>query len=177
MSNLGGSGGMLPQKIFKFRVSKCHLLHFLQNIFRKYRQRKMQWLVVYFTPSLRLLVKVQCLRQKNVKQGRHQGDNKQRERCVPFRQVNSVIMPSISITSLCLCTCMCRIARELNLSSVMVLRKKVCSLFIPLKLCILSRASWHTVSQQSYMESYIYSGIELGLAQSKVSTKVWSWKS
>ena len=39
---------------------------------------------------------------------------------------------NISITSLCLC--MCRIARELNLSSVMVLHKGVCSLFIPLKL-------------------------------------------
>ena len=28
----------------------------------------------------------------------------------------------------------CRIARELNLSSVMIFRKGVCSLFIPLKL-------------------------------------------
>ena len=54
----------------------------------------------------------------------------------------------ISITSLCLC--MCRIARELNLSSVMVLRKGVCSLFIPQKL----RSAVHRISQQSY-ESYI----------------------
>ena len=36
------------------------------------------------------------------------------------------------ITSLCLC--MFRLAIELNLSSVMVLRKGVCSLLIPLKL-------------------------------------------
>ena len=54
----------------------------------------------------------------------------------------------ISITSLCLC--MCRIARELNLSSVMVLRKGLCGLFIPQKL----RSAVHRISQQSY-ESYI----------------------
>ena len=45
---------------------------------------------------------------------------------------------------------MCRIARELNLSSVMVLRKGVCGLFIPQKL----RSAVHRISQQSY-ESYV----------------------
>ena len=71
-------------------------------------------------------------------------------RCAPFRPGKSVITLSISITSFCLC--MCRIARELNLSSFMVLRKVVCSLFVPLKL----RSAVHVdrISQQSY-ESYI----------------------
>ena len=54
----------------------------------------------------------------------------------------------------------CRIARELSLSSVMVLRKGV----------TLSCTCWHRISPQSY-ESYIYSGVELELAWSKVSTK------
>ena len=45
--------------------------------------------------------KVQFVQQKRVKQGRHRGGYQQRERCVPFRRTNSVIMPSISITSLC----------------------------------------------------------------------------
>ena len=48
--------------------------------------------------------------------------------------------------------CMCRIARELSLSSVTVLRKGVCSLHKPLKL----RSAVHVdrINQQSY-ESYI----------------------
>ena len=55
---------------------------------------------------------------------------------------------------------------ELNLSSVMVLRKGVCSLFILLKL----RRAVHVekrISKKSD-KSYVYSGIELELAWSKV---------
>ena len=64
----------------------------------------------------------------------------------------TVIMPSLSITSLCLCMYVSRIARELSLSSVTVLRKGVCSLLKPLKL----RSAMHVdrINQQSY-ESYI----------------------
>ena len=57
--------------------------------------------------------------------------------------------------------------RELNLSSVMVLRKGVCSLFILLKL----RRAVHVekrISKKSD-KSYVYSGIELELAWSKAS--------
>ena len=78
-------------------------------------------------------------------------------------------MPSISIISLCLC--MCRIARELNLSSVMVLRKGVCSLFITLKIRSAMHVDTAGISRQSY-ESYIFlrDRIEVGLV--KVSTMV-----
>ena len=78
-------------------------------------------------------------------------------------------MPSISIISLCLC--MCRIARELNLSSVMVLRKGVCSLFITLKIRSAMHVDTAGISRQSY-ESYILlrDRIEVGLV--KVSTTV-----
>ena len=48
----------------------------------------------------------------------------------------------------------CRIARELNLSSVMLLRNGVCSLFIPLKLRSAVHVNTAGISQQSY-ESYI----------------------
>ena len=99
---------------------------------------------------------------------RHQGRYKQRARCVPFCQTNSVIMQSISITSLCLC--MCSIAGELNLSSVMVLRKGVCSVFKPLKLRLAVHV--HTGQGKKVMRATLYSGIELQLAWSKVSTKV-----
>ena len=50
-------------------------------------------------PGSSVIGKVQCSRQKRVKQWRHQGGYKQRARCVLYRQANSVIMPSISITS------------------------------------------------------------------------------
>ena len=100
-----------------------------------------------------------------VKQWRHQGCYKQRVRCVPFRRANSVIMPSISITSLCLC--ICRLTTELNLSSVVVLHKGEATL---------SCACWYRISQQSYESPDIYSRIELELAQSKVSTKVCGFR-
>ena len=65
----------------------------------------------------------------------------------------------------------CRIARELNLSSVMVLRKGVRSLFIQPKLS--SAVYIDTGKVNKVMRPrYIYSGIELELASSKVSTKV-----
>ena len=74
-------------------------------------------------------------------------------------------MPSTSITSLCLC--MCRIARKLNPSSVMVLRKEVCSLFILQKL----RLAVHWISQQSY-GSYIILRYRIVVGLVKSSTKV-----
>ena len=81
----------------------------------------------------------------------------------------TVIMPSLSITSLCLC--MCRIARDLSLSSVMVLRKGVCSLLKPLKL----RSAVHVdrINKQSY-ESYIIlrDRIVVGLVKSLDHCKV-----
>ena len=66
---------------------------------------------------------------------------------------------------------MCRIARELNLSSVMVLRKGVCSLFIPLKIRSAMHVDTAGISRQRY-ESYILlrDRIEVGLV--KVSTMV-----
>ena len=66
---------------------------------------------------------------------------------------------------------MCRIARELNLSSVIVLRKGVCSLFIPLKIRSAMHVDTAGISRQSY-ESYIFlrDRIEVGLV--KVSTMV-----
>ena len=77
--------------------------------------------------------KVQCLW---LKQGKTVTPSRrcQAKRFLPFKWANSVISPSISIMSLWLC--MCRIARELNFLSVMVLHKGVCSLFILLKLCL-----------------------------------------
>ena len=92
----------------------------------------------------------------------------QRARCVPFGWTNSVMMQSISITSLCLC--MCSIAGQLNLSSVMVLRKGVCSVFKPLTLRLAVHV--HTGQGKKVMRATLYSGIELQLAWSKVSTKV-----
>ena len=76
----------------------------------------------------------------------------------------------ISITSLCLC--ICRIARELNLSSVPVLLRGVCSLFIPQKL----RSGMHRISQQSYESYIILRDRIVELAWSKVSTKVCGFK-
>ena len=76
----------------------------------------------------------------------------------------------ISITSLCLC--ICRIARELNLSSVMVLCRGVCSLFIPQKL----PSGLHRISQQSYERYIILRDRIVELAWSKVSTKVCGFK-
>ena len=76
----------------------------------------------------------------------------------------------ISITSLCLC--ICRIARELTLSSVLVLRRGVCSLFIPQKL----RSGMHRISQQSYESYIILRDRVVELAWSKVSTKVFGFK-
>ena len=61
-------------------------------------------------------------------------------RRVPFRKATSVIMPSISITSLC----------------SMHNYKRVCRLSIPLKLC----SAVQRISHQSY-ERYKYSGVEL----------------
>ena len=49
-------------------------------------------------------------------------------------QTGRVCYNAININYVLFCLCMCRIARELNLSSVMVLCKGVCGLFIPLKL-------------------------------------------
>ena len=49
--------------------------------------------------------KVQCQRQKRIKEWRHQGGYKQWVRCVPFRMANSDVITSL---------CMCRIARELT---------------------------------------------------------------
>ena len=67
----------------------------------------------------------------------------------------------------------CRIPRELNLSSVIVLRKGVCSLFITLK----PRSAVYVDTGQVnkvYKSCDICSGIELELAWSKVLTKVCS---
>ena len=76
----------------------------------------------------------------------------------------------ISFTSLCLC--ICRIARELNLSSVIVLCRGVCSLFIPQKL----PSGLHRISQQSYERYIIPRDRIVELAWSKVSTKVCGFK-
>ena len=62
--------------------------------------------------------------------------------------------------------------RELNLSSVMVLRRGVCSLFIPQKL----RSGVHRISQQSYESYIILRDRIVELAWSKVSTKVCGFK-
>ena len=57
----------------------------------------------------------------------------------------------------------CRIARELNLSSIMVLRKGICSLFIPLKLR--SAVYVDTGLVNSYESRDIYSGMRSWLGQ------------
>ena len=72
--------------------------------------------------------------QKRVKQWRHQGRYKRRARCTLHTGKLCLILNAINIYYV--------IARELNLSSVTVLRKRVCSLFIPLKcaqLCMLTQ--------------------------------------
>ena len=102
-----------------------------------------------FYPSLVLSVRYRLFTAKKVKEWRQQGRYKKSARCI---RANYVIMSSISIISLCLC--ICRIARELNLSSVMLLRNGVCSLFIPLKLRSAVHVDTAGISQQSY-ESYI----------------------
>ena len=52
-----------------------------------------------FYPSISCVIsKVQCLRQKKGKTVTPWRVYKQRANCLPFREANSVIMPSISIT-------------------------------------------------------------------------------
>ena len=116
----GGAWGLaLPRKIFKFRVSEMPSPAFSGCHFQSIKTNENAVISCLLYPISNVIIKVQCLRQKRVKQWPHQGGYKQRARCVPFTRTNSAIMPSISITSLFLC--MCRIARELHLSSVMVL--------------------------------------------------------
>ena len=105
-------------------------------------------------PISGVIVKVQCLRQKRAKQWSHQGGYKQRARCVPFKRANSVPMPSLSITSLFPVVYVQNCNMQLSLSSVMVLRKGVYSLFIPLNYTQPCMLTQDNVSQQSY-ESYI----------------------
>ena len=92
---------------------------------------------------------------------------KQRVRCVPFRQANSV-MPSISFTSLCSFA-------ELQESSISRLSWSFVKEFAVSSYCwsyAQLSVRWHGISQQSYERRDVYSGIELELALSKVSTQV-----
>ena len=110
---------------------------------------------------------MQCLRQKRVKQWRHQGGYKQRARCVPFGKL-FFIMPSISLTSLCSFAELQENSIS-HLSSVWSFVRSLQSLHTVE--ATLSCVCWHRISQQSY-DSYLYSRTELELAYSKVSTKV-----
>ena len=119
----------------------------------------------FFYPSLVLsVIKVQCLWQKRVKQWCNSGGYKQRARVYPSDR-QTLLLNAININY--------RIARELNLSSVMVFHKLRSLQSLPTAEAKLSCARWqYRISQQNY-ESYIkYSGIELELARSKVSNKV-----
>ena len=87
---------------------------------------------MFILPIPSVIAEVYCLRQKNGKKG------------TPSRRLQAKgEMCTLQTGKLChnainidyVLVLICRIARELNLSSAMVLRKGVCcSLFIPLKL-------------------------------------------
>ena len=101
---------------------------------------------MFILPISRVIGKVQCLRQKRVKQWRHQGGGKKWAGCVPFRQANSVIMLSISTTSLCSYA-------ELKESSI-------------------SRLSWSFVKKFAF-SSYRWSYAQLCMLTQDKSTKLW----
>ena len=111
---------------------------------------------------------MQCLRQKRVKQWRHQGGYKQRARCVPFGKL-FFIMPSISLTSLCSFAQLQENSIS-HLSSVVLCKEFAVSLYRwgYAQLCMLT----HDKSTNLSYDSYLYSRTELELARSKVSTKV-----
>ena len=116
----------------------------------------------FFLPISSVIGKVQCLWQERVKQWCNSGGYKQRARVYPSDR-QTLLLNAININY--------RTARELNLSSVIVFHKLRSLQSLPTAEAKLSGARWqYRISQQSY-ESYIYSGIELELARSKVSNK------
>ena len=121
---------MLPQKIVRFRVSEMPSSGFSLGAFSIMRQKCSRKLFV-LTVSLVISVSYSAgsERKKNTKTMKT--GHKQRARRRPLRLANS--FTNLSISTL-LCLCILRIAKQLNLSSVIILRRRDFSLFMLLKL-------------------------------------------